>query len=536
MTTLNTLKRTRLIAVATIAFIGGVFFASSMDWTTLLVAQPRASAPVVNMAAPGRGDVAGGFAAIAEQVTPAVVSIQAERDARPATNRQRTPQQNQQRFNLPPGFEQFFGSPDEDSGPAASSGTGFIVSKDGYVLTNNHVVEGMDRIEVHLTDRRTFKARIIGRDPTTDVAVIKIDGTSLPAVTIGDDGTTRVGEWVLAIGNPLGLDFTVTAGIVSAKGRSSERQLQELNRTLYAIQDFIQTDAAINPGNSGGPLVNARGEVIGINSAIASRTGTYVGYGFAIPITLAKTVMDDIIAHGRVRRAVMGASMDEVTAEDAAVNGLKDIAGAKIRQAVITDPTTGRPSDIESPAMKAGIEPGDVILSADGKKIDRVSTLQRILRQHAPGDVVTLDGMRYGEKKSFKVKLIELPQEETRAVASNTRREDPAAASGTTAVSRLGITVEALTERNAEARGVSDKLKGVLITSVMPGSPAAGLLGAGEVITSVRYPERAPVTTVADLQRELAKVKSGQIVGLIVSNTQRDGTIQSRPVNLRITD
>jgi serine protease Do len=536
MTTLNTLKRTRLIAVATIAFIGGVFFASSMDWTTLLVAQPRTSPPVVNMAAPGRGDVQGGFATIAEQVTPAVVSIQAERDARPSTNRQQNRPQQNQRFNLPPGFEQFFSSPDDDTGPAASSGTGFIVSKDGYVLTNNHVVEGMDRIEVHLTDRRTFKARIIGRDPTTDVAVIKIEGTGLPAVTIGDDGTTRVGEWVLAIGNPLGLDFTVTAGIVSAKGRSSEQQLRSLNSTYYAIQDFIQTDAAINPGNSGGPLVNARGEVIGINSAIASRTGTYVGYGFAIPITLAKTVMDDIIAHGRVRRAVMGASMDEVTAEDAAVNGLKQIAGAKIRQAVITDPTTGRPSPIESPAGKAGIEPGDVILEADGKRIDRVSTLQRILRQHQPGDVVTLEGMRYGEKKTFKVKLIELPQEETRAVASNTRREDPATASGATTVSKLGITVEALTERNTETRGVSDKLKGVLITYVAPGSPAAGLLQAGDVITTVRFPERAAITTVADFQKELGKIKSGQYVGLMVSFTQRDGSVATRPVNLRIGD
>jgi serine protease Do len=529
---MSTLKRTRLITVATLAFLGGVIFASSMDWTTLLVAQPRGSAPTINMAAPGRGDVQGGFASIAEQVTPAVVSIQAERDARPAANRNPQQQQGRRQLNLPPGFEQFFGSPeDADAGPAASSGTGFIVSKDGYVLTNNHVVAGMDRIEVHLTDRRTFKARVVGRDPQTDVAVIKIDGSSLPAVTFGDDASTKVGEWVLAIGNPLGLDFTVTAGIVSAKGRSSG-QLADLRQSLYAIQDFIQTDAAINPGNSGGPLVNTRGEVIGINSAIASRTGTYVGYGFAIPITLAKTVMDDIIAHGRVRRAIMGASMNEVTAEDAAVNNLKEISGAKIERAQIQD-AQGRPLEIESPAAKAGLEAGDVILMADGKKIDRVSTLQRILRSHQPGDVVTLEGVRYGDKKTFKVKLTEAPSDEPRATAANNPREDAAPSTATT-VAKLGISVELLNARVAEAYAVSDKLKGVVVTGVTPGSPGEGKLLRGDVITEIKHPSKSPVTTVADLQKELGKLKSGEYVSLLVWQSLRDGSAQSRVVNLRI--
>ena len=523
-------NNTTVLAIATVAFIGGIVFASSMDWTQLLVAQQKSVAPVVNMALPGRGDIQGGFTAIAEQVTPAVVSIQAERDARPTADNR--PDSRSRVQGLPPGFEQFFGRPDQETDPAASSGTGFLVSKDGYVLTNNHVVANMDRIRVQLTDRREFKARVIGRDPQTDVAVIKIDGTNLPTVTLGNDETTRVGEWVLAIGNPLGLDFTVTAGIVSAKQRSSAG-LAQLRQSTYAIQDFIQTDAAINPGNSGGPLVNARGEVIGINAAIASQTGTYTGYGFAIPITLAKTVMDDIIAHGRVRRAIMGAAMNEVTAEDAAVNKLNEISGAKIQDFSVGDPAGA----FESPAEKAGIERGDVVVAADGRKVDRVSTLQRILRSHQPGDVVSLDIVRYGERKNFKVKLTEAPSDEPRAIATNPLRTNDPAAEGA-ALSSIGVRVEALTPRVAEARRIPDQLKGVVVTSVAPGSPADGKLQEDDVIAEIRFPTRATITTVADLQRELGKLRSGQYVSFIVQYVQnrQSGNTQSRVVNLRIGD
>ena len=222
---------------------------------------------------------------------------------------------------------------------------------------------------------------------------------------------TRVGEWVLAIGNPLGLDFTVTAGIVSAKGRGGA-ELQGLGRDAYSITDFIQTDAAINPGNSGGPLVNNRGEVIGINSAIASQTGYYSGYGFAIPITLAKQVMDDIVEHGRVRRAVIGVQISPVSPEDASVAGLKDIAGVLV----------GGYSDDDSPARAAGLEAGDIIVAADGKPTDRVSTLQRIIRGHEPGETVTVDVMRYGTKKTFRVKLAEAPNATDGRIARERRR------------------------------------------------------------------------------------------------------------------
>jgi serine protease Do len=394
-----------------IAFASGIVFASGFDLTRFGYAQSRGTSakPTVQEVKP-IADASNAFVSIAEHVTPAVVSIQAERDAKQSV--QRSP-----RRNGPPGLEDFFQKFDPRSAPAEASGSGFIVSKDGYILTNNHVVEDFDRLNVTLTDHRVFKAKVVGRDPTTDVAVIKIEGKDLPTATLGNDESARVGEWVLAIGNPLGLDFTVTAGIVSAKGRGST-ELQGLNRDAYAITDFIQTDAAINPGNSGGPLVNSRGEVIGINSAIASQTGYYSGYGFAIPITLAKQVMDDIVEHGRVRRAVIGVQISPVSPEDASVAGLKDIAGVLV----------GGYSDDNSPARAAGLEAGDVIVAADGKPIDRVSTLQRIIRGHEPGETVTVDVMRYGTKKTFKVKLAEAPSNAT--VASRDNDDDNANPNG----------------------------------------------------------------------------------------------------------
>src|SRR3954466_11509251 len=217
---------------------------------------------------------------------------------------------------IAPGIEDFFRQFEQQAPREQvqeASGSGFIVSKDGYILTNNHVVADADKVTVTLLDKRSFDAKVIGRDPTTDVAVIKIDGSNLPVASMGDDNNARVGQWVVAIGNPLGFAFTVTAGIISAKGRP----LPGLLEGKYAITDYIQTDAAINPGNSGGPLVNIRGEVIGINSAIASSTGFYAGYGFAIPVTLAKQVMDDLIAYGKVRRAVIGVAIANATAADA---------------------------------------------------------------------------------------------------------------------------------------------------------------------------------------------------------------------------
>src|SRR6266700_6286765 len=273
-----------------IAFVFGLAFASTLNLpkksgaAETALASPGTAPP---LAAPGlkaASDWSDAFVAVAEHVKPAVVFIRSQHVERGDNQR------------LPPGFQDFFPNLRRRPQVEQGSGSGFIVSADGYILTNNHVVAGADKVTVKLYDKREFTAKVIGTDANTDVAVIKIDAHNLPAVQYGNSDSARVGEWVLAIGNPLEFNFTVTAGIVSAKGRV----LLGLQQSRYSIQEFIQTAAAINPGNSGGPLVDIRGRVIGINAAIASETGYYAGYGFAIPINLARTVMDQLVKTGHV--------------------------------------------------------------------------------------------------------------------------------------------------------------------------------------------------------------------------------------------
>ncbi|HTR77581.1 MAG TPA: trypsin-like peptidase domain-containing protein, partial [Gemmatimonadaceae bacterium] len=328
--------RARIAAALAVAFACGLIFASGVDLTRSGWAQTRFANTASHLAgltvasAPSAapiGDIQNGFAAVVDRVKPAVVSVHVTKFAQGGSGARDQGQGQGGIPGLPPGieippqFRQFMqpGSPDEGQ-LSQASGSGFIVSKDGYILTNNHVVANEDKVQVTLPDHRQFDAKVVGRDPTTDVAVIKIDANDLPTVTLGDDATAHVGDWALAFGNPLDLDFTVTAGIISAKGRSVNTA--ETSGPTYNIADFIQTDAAINPGNSGGPLVNAAGQVIGINSMIESETGSYVGYGFAIPITLAQEVMNDLIKYGSVRRAIMGVGISEVSAEDAQAAGL----------------------------------------------------------------------------------------------------------------------------------------------------------------------------------------------------------------------
>src|SRR2546428_583709 len=382
-----------------IAFVFGLAFASTLNLPkkggaaeTVVVPWPEA-AP---LAAPGlkaASDWSDAFVAVAEHVKPAVVFIRSQHVERGDNQR------------LPPGFQDFFPNLRRRPQVEQGSGSGFIVSADGFILTNNHVVAGADRVTVRLYDKREFTAKVVGTDPNTDVAVIKIDARGLPTVGFGNSDSTRVGEWALAIGNPLGeaFAFTVTAGIVSAKGRL----LAGLQQTRYAIQDFIQTDAAINPGNSGGPLVNIRGQVIGINSAIASETGFYAGYGFAIPMNLARTVMEQLVKTGHVERAVMGVSIHDARQEDADAVGLKQITG------VVGD--SYRSGD--SPAKKAGVQPGgglvvtdvspegpayqrlqasddpggpDIIVAVNGVPTRTRAAFREALRKVKPGDVVTL--------------------------------------------------------------------------------------------------------------------------------------------------
>jgi serine protease Do len=298
------------------------------------------------------------FATVAERVRPSVVYITARQARTLAQRSQRSAPSIQ---GLPPELRRFFempGMPDGGAPPRSgrAAGSGFVVSADGYVLTNAHVVDSSTQVTVRLLDRREFPARIVGTDPTTDVAVLKIEATGLTPGALGDSDKARVGEWVLAIGNPLGesLTFTVTQGIISAKGRS----LALPNRSQSSIQDFIQTDAAINPGNSGGPLINVRGEVIGINGAIASPTGYSAGYGFAVPINLARAVMSQIRTNGRVERAGLGVLVRDATTDDAAYVGLSDNRGVLLQDF----------ASFDSPARRAGLQPGDVIISVDKRR------------------------------------------------------------------------------------------------------------------------------------------------------------------------
>ncbi len=503
---------------AIVAFIGGLVVAGGFNLTPFGYAQQAGGGGKPPQAAVQQvTDASNAFVAIAEHVTPAVVSIQMERQARPM----KVPRGGQQ---IPPGMEDFFKQFDprqQQQQPMEGSGSGFLVSQDGYILTNNHVVADADKLTVTLLDKRVFKAKVIGRDPTTDVAVIKIDGTGFPTINLGNDENSRVGEWVLAVGNPLGLDFTVTAGIISAKGRSG--QLRNLYASQYAIVDYIQTDAAINPGNSGGPLVNSHGDVIGINSAIASGTGYYSGYGFAIPISLAKTVMNDLIQYGHVRRAILGVSISDLRPEDAQAAGLKEIRGA-----LVGGGTPGQ----ASPAEKAGIEPGDVIVAIDGTPVDRVAQLQRIIRVHKPGETVGVDVMRYGQKHSYKVKLAEAPNESQLASNDDDDSGTDSSAEKPASYDKLGISVEPMTVDRASRAELSDANRGLAVVSVDALGPSYQKLQAdADIIVKVLNPMPHAIRTVADLDSSISKLKNGDVVSLLVYNTQIK---QSRVVNLRI--
>lgn len=506
-------------AAILVAFICGLVFASGFDLTRFGWAQSRVTTPTkpapAQIASAAETETA--FEAVTDHARPAVVSIETERFAKPMSNRQRGGRGQ-------PSIEDLLRPFQDSDQPDEASGSGFIVSNDGYILTNNHVVADADKVTVTLFDRRVFEnAKVIGRDPTTDVAVIKIDAKNLPVLSLGDDANARVGQWVLAIGNPLGLNFTVTAGIVSAKGRDQSALL----RNQYAITDYIQTDAAINPGNSGGPLLNIRGDVIGINSAIASGTGYYAGYGFAIPITLAKQVMDDLVKFGKVRRALVGVTLQPVTAADARAAGLATIGGAKV----------GSYSSENSPAKKAGIELGDIIIAAGGKPIDQPNTLQRVIRGFKPGDVVDVDVMRFGQKKSFKVKLVE-PSDDQPTVAQN-EQDDSATPTRDNTVARpndrLGITVAPVPADFASRVGLSDAAKhGVRIMKVAGNGPAYKQLIEGDIIVSELFPAKRDIRSVADLEQALSAIKGGDVIELLVCAPTQSGC-QTRAVSVQVS-
>jgi len=505
------LKFGTLVAMA---FALGLAFASAFKLPTRGEAAIRTVLQDTNRPVPqakAAVDLGEAFASVADHVKPAVVFIKSERRERVSSRR------------LPPGFEDFFQVPRRPQ-VEQGSGSGFIVSPDGYILTNNHVVQGADRVIVRLYDNREFTAKTVGTDPSTDVAVIKIQTTGLPTVRMGDADSTKIGNWVLAIGNPLGeaFTFTVTAGIVSAKGRL----LSGLNQSRYAIQDFIQTDAAINPGNSGGPLVNVRGEVIGINSAIASETGFYAGYGFAIPINLARTVMTQLIATGHVERAVIGVSIRPITPEDAEDAKLTDIHG------VVVNDYSGD----DSPAKRAGIQAGDVIVAVDGQSIESVAQLQQRVGFKKPGETVQVSVVRSGGvRKTIPVRLVAAPSAEPEEISDSdegANRRDSAPME-----EPLGISVQPLSQENARdpsLRAVMRSGGGLVVSQVSPDGPSYAHLvddsqGYPDIILKVNG---EPTRTRAELRQALSGVKSGQIVTLTVLSSTPDGW-QQRIVRVR---
>ena len=531
---LNWLKLTALVAPA---FVLGLFFAGLLHFPETGVAQERTThASITKISAPripaARSliDLSDAYAAVAEAVRPSVVYIVSERQV---------PSQPMQLLGqLPPGFQlgprgqQRRGQRNDQPQLETGSGTGFIVSNDGYILTNNHVIEGSSKVTVRLLNGRQYNARIVGTDKDTDVGVLKIDAAGLTPAALGSSDGARVGEWVLAIGNPLGseLTFTVTHGIVSAKGRAP-LDLGD-NDGGKVIKDFIQTDAVINRGNSGGPLVNAKGEVIGINAAIASQSGYFTGYAFAVPIDLARKVMDQIVSRGKVEKTGMMINVKDANDNDALYLGLESVAGVR----VLTFTTDA------SPAKRAGMEQGDVIVAIDDQPIQYTSQLQQSVRFRHPGETAKVDVLRKDGKHTFNVKLVSIDDVAIVADATASPAADKSENAGSTSKTMLGLVTEPLTAATAAEIGLSATAHGLLVRSVIDGSPAAGegfcpadeaaaIPCPPDVIVSV---EGKPVKTEAELKVALGAAVHGVVTLEVMSGTKdRKGTTRVERIRLR---
>jgi serine protease Do len=506
---MNDALRTKLnlMLTAAVAFAIGLGIAARLDLTPPSMARLAEYPPLtLNVVEPttvqAEAIPQAGFSDIAERVTPAVVTIFVERTIAEHSREGRA---------LPPAFEDFFQQ--QPPQRVRGSGSGFIVSADGYIITNNHVVEGAEAINIQLSDRREFTAQLVGRDPTTDVALLKLDADGLTPVTLGSSDATRVGEWVLAIGSPgfrgVGgpLTTTVTAGIVSAKGRSINiigQGLEQTNGGNLAIEDFIQTDAAINPGNSGGPLLNIRGEVIGVNAAIASNNGSNQGYGFAVPIDLVQEVVDDLVRFGEVRRALLGVSIQGVDDTDARYYELDEVAGAKVMGV-----------NEGMAAANAGIRVGDVIVAVEGEKVASVPDLQRKIRRHEPEETVNVTVVRADdlEPETLEVRLMD---------AGDLQREEEPQVVEVDSTDPLGVEVEELTRDIRRALDLPSNIKGVVISSVDEYGPYARRafteIWRGAVITSIN---RTEISDIEDYREAVKSLEPGDVVGLEVYNPAR---------------
>ncbi len=418
------------------------------------------------------------FVYAAELVTPRVVHIKNTSTAT-ARNGYGSPDDM---------LREFFGQPRDDRGqprPEQSAGSGVIISEDGYIVTNNHVVENSSELEVTLSDNRVYKATLVGTDPNTDIAVIKIDEKNLPFIKFGNSDIVKVGEWVLAVGNPFELTSTVTAGIVSAKGRNIG-----ILRERYGIESFIQTDAAVNPGNSGGALVNLRGELIGINSAIATPTGSYAGYSFAVPVSLVKKDVADLIEYGMVQRAVLGIEIVNVNDPRLKDEKISDLNGVYVNSVYE-----------KSAAEEAGLKKGDIILEINSSKVENVAELQELVARNRPGDKIEVTYKRDGKTKTVSAKLKNLDNK-----VEIVKKDD--------AYIIEGASLRNATEKEIESYDVDG---GVIIEDIGNGKWKDAGIKDGFMITSVN---NRPVKEINEL-RGLLRNSAGD--GVLIKGKYADG-------------
>jgi serine protease Do len=464
------------IAIATAL---GLVLAAGFGVTRLRGDMQTANPPAsLKFADPNEGPSRNSFAPIVKKVLPEVVNISSSKVVKNPTG---FSGQLPEGMQMDPFFRQFFGdnsghqfnAPREDR--ERSLGSGVIVSPEGYILTNNHVVADATDIQVTTSDKHEYQARVVGTDPKTDIALLKINATNLPAITVGDSSKMQVGDMVLAIGDPFGVGETVTSGIVSAMGRT--------NLGIEDYEDFIQTDAPINPGNSGGALVNDRGELIGINTAILSHgSGGSQGVGFAVPVNLARNVMDQIIKNGKVTRAYLGVSIQEVSPQLA-----KAFGEAEPRGALVGDVSSG------SPAEKSGLQKGDIIVELNGKPIADSNELRMSISMMAPDSTVGLKVLRNGSERDMSVRLGVLPTDQQQA----------SLAPPNTQGALEGVTVGNVTDAAVQQLGLPTNTKGVVVTGIDPASPVADSgLRQGDVIQEVNH---QPVTNVSNFDRAVHK-------------------------------